>query len=216
MCTSVLLQFARLKKKDQVWLYGIHVTIEKVEPFISAHTSVNFQNVNRILKDSGHQLTGKAEKCKKFLQLYGSFLDPSKTQMKGPDPQILMKMFEAEYLTPQSPLSSRAKIVSKCLTDILPGFSLSTKEKPGNEDEASYHGNTGLCKEVDASLKFGFVTDSLKHHIDQRLNEYERQMTLIVEEKLKELERKQNDKLDLILNRLEDLKRSLNVRGPEG
>jgi hypothetical protein len=42
-------------------------------------------------------------------------------------------------------------------------------------------------------------------------------MTVRVEEKLMELERKQNEKLDLILDRLEELKKSVvNIRGPEG
>lgn len=210
------LKFARLKRKDQMWLYGIHVTIEKAESAISQDMSVNFHNVNRILKDSGHQLTEKAEKCKKFLQLYGSFLGPSKTQLKGPDPQILMKMFESEYLAQQNPLSTRAKSVSKSLTEILPGFSMSIKEKAASEDEATGTNNTGYSKEMDVSVKLPYVVDALKNHFDQRFSEYERQMTVIVEEKLMELERKQNEKLDLIIRSLEDLKSSLNIRGPEG
>src|SRR5215510_13915537 len=117
-------QFARLKRTDQMWVYGIHVTVDKAESLISPDMSINFNNVNRILKDSGHQLTEKAEKCKKFLQLYGSFLDSGKTQLKGPDPQMLMKMFESEYLGQQNPLSTTAKSVSKCLTEMLPGFSV--------------------------------------------------------------------------------------------
>jgi hypothetical protein len=199
-----------------MWLYGIHVTIEKAESVISQDMSVNFHNVNRILKESGHQLTEKAEKCKKFLQLYGSFKDPSKTQLKGPDPQILMKMFESEYLAQQNLLSTRAKSVSKCLTEMLPGFSMSTKEALASEDEATDANNTGCIKETDVSLKLLHIVDALKNHFDQRFNEYERQMAIIVEDKLMELERKQNEKLDLIIRSLEDLKSSLNIRGPEG
>lgn len=211
-----MFQFARLKRKDQMWLYGIHVTIEKAESVISQDMSVNFPNVNRILKDSDRLLTEKAEKCKKFLQLYGSFLDPSKTQLKGPDLQTLVKMFESEYLAQQNPLSARAKSVSKCLTEILPGFSMSAKEKPACEDEATDTNNTGCSKEMDLSLKLPYVIDALKNHFDRRFSEYERQMTVIVEEKLMELERKQNEKLDLIIRSLEDLKHSLNVRDSEG
>lgn len=200
-----------------MWLYGIHVTVDKAESLISPDMSINFHNVNRILKDSGHQLTEKAEKCKKFLQLYGSFLDSSKTHLKGPDPQVLMKMFESEYLGQQNPLSNRAKSVSKCLTDILPGFSVSMKEKSGNEDEAISASKTSCSKEMDVSLKPTYIVDILKHHFDQRFSEYERQMTLRVEEKLMELEKKQNEKLDLIIGRLEELKESVsNIRGPEG
>jgi len=191
-----------------MWLYGIHITIEKAESFISPHMSVNFHNVNRILKESGHQLTEKAEKCKKFLQLYSSFFDPSKTQLKTADPQILMKMFESEYLAQQNPLSTRAKSVSKCLTEILPGFSMSMKEKHGSEDEATYTSNIGCSKEMDVPLTLLPIVDVLKHHIDQRFSEYERRMAVQVEEKLVELERKQNKKLDFIINCLEDLKRS--------
>jgi len=200
-----------------MWLYGIHITVDKAESFILPDMSINFHNVNRILKDSGHQLTEKAEKCKKFLQLYGSFLDSSKTQLKGPHPQMLMKMFESEYLGQQNPLSCRAKSVSKCLTEILPGFSVSTKEKSGNEDEAISTHKTGCSKEADVSLNLTHIVDILKHHFDQRFSEYERQMTVRVEEKLVELERKQNEKLELILEHLEELKKSvLNIRGPEG
>lgn len=199
-----------------MWLYGIHITIEKAESFISPHVSVNFHNVNRILKDSSHQLTEKAEKCKKFFQLYGPFLDTSKTQLKGPDPQILMKIFESEYLAQQSPLSARAKSVSKCLTEIFPGLSAPTKEKPGSEGEAHFTNNIGCDKEMDVSLKLVHIVDALKHHIDQRFSEYERQMAVKVEEKLMELERKQNEKLDYIIKCLEDVKGALNIRGPEG
>jgi hypothetical protein len=201
-----------------MWLYGIHVTIEKAESFISPHVSINFNNVNRILKDSSHQLTEKAEKCKKFLQLYCSFLDTSKTQLKGPDPQTLMKIFESEYLAQQNPLSSRAKSVSKCLTEIFPGFSVSMKEKPGSEGEggARFANNIGCHKEMDVSLKLVHIVDALKQHIDQRFSEYERQVAVRIEEKLIELERKQNEKLDSIMSCLENLKNALNIRGPEG
>jgi hypothetical protein len=199
-----------------MWLYGLHVNIEKTESIVSQDISVNFHNVNRILKESGHQLTEKAEKCKKFLQLYGSLLDPNKTQSKGPDPQILMKMFESEYLAQQNLLSTRAKSVSKCLTEILPGFSLSMKEKPASEDEATNTNNTGCSKEMDVSLRFLHIVDALKSHFDQRFSEYEKQMAIIIEEKLMELERKQHEKLDFIIRSLEDLKSSLNIRGPEG
>lgn len=211
------LKFARLKRTDQMWLYGIHITVDKAESFISQDMSINFHNVNRILKDSGHQLTEKAERCKKFLQLYGSLLDSSKTQLKGPDPQMLRKMFESEYLGQQNTLSSRAKSVSKCLTEMLPGFSVPTKEKSGNEDEAISTHKTGCSKETDVSLKLTHIVDILKHHFDERFSEYERQITVRVEEKLMELERKQNEKLDLILERLEELKKSVVIiRGPEG
>ncbi|PSN42027.1 hypothetical protein C0J52_08239 [Blattella germanica] len=197
-------KFARLQKRDEMWLYGIHLTIEKVDPCILPHSSVNFHNVNRILKDSGHQLTEKAEKCKKFLQLY------SKSQMKSPDPQILMKMFEAEYLAQQNPISSKAKIMSKCLTEIIPGFVISPKDKVGTEFEA-----TATDKEMENPSKLDNIAEILKH-VDLRFSELERKMLQQVDEKLKELERKQNEKLDLILNRLEDLKNVMNVRGPEG
>lgn len=199
-----------------MWLYGIHVTIEKAESFISPHLSVNFHNVNRILKDSSHQLTEKAEKCKKFFQLYGPFLDTSKTQIKGPDPQILMKIFESEYLAQQTPLSARAKSVSKCLTEIFPGLSTPMKEKPESDGEACFTNDIGCSKEMDISLKLVHSLDALKHHIDQRFSECERQIAVKVEEKLMELERKQNEKLDSIMKCVEDLRSALNIRGPEG
>jgi hypothetical protein len=194
-----------------MWLYGIHVTIEKAESFISPHVSVNFHNVNRILKDSSHQLTEKAEKCKKFFQLYGPFLDTSKTHLKGPDPQILMKIFESEYLAQRSPLSTKTKSVSKCLTEIFPGLAAPMKEKSGSEGVAPFTNNVGCDKEMGMH-----IADALKHHIDQKFSEYERQMAVRVEEKLMELERKQSKKLDSIMKCLEDIKSALNIRSPEG
>ena len=191
-----------------MWLYGIQVLIEKVDPFHLPHSSVNFHNVNRILKDSGHQLTEKAEKCKKFLQLYGSFLDPTRAQMKGSDPHVLMKMFEAEYFAQQNPLSSKAKTMSKCLTDILPGFSTSTKDWNGMEGE-SY----ASCREMENN---DHIDVNLKQIVDKRFNELERKLMLHVEEKLKELERKQNEKFLLIISKLDELKKAINIKGPEG
>ncbi|KAJ9597616.1 hypothetical protein L9F63_011522 [Diploptera punctata] len=204
------LKFARLRRKDEMWLYGIHITFDKADPIFMRHPSVNFQNVNRILKDSGHQLTEKAEKCKKFLQLYGSFLDPNKTQNKVPDPQILMKMFEAEYLAQQNPLSSKAKTVSKCITEMLPGFSASMKDKNGTEEA------TALSKETENNIKFDNVAFVLKQIIDKKFNELEKTLMVNVEEKFKELERKQNEKLNLIISKIEELKMVMSSKGPEG
>ena len=209
--TYVLFQFARLKKKNQMWLYGIHIIVEKIDPVFLIHSSVNFHNVNRILKGSGHQLTEKAEKCKKFLQLYGSFLDPSKTQMKGPDPQILIKMFEAEYLAQQNPLNSKAKTMSKCFTEMLPGFSTLTKERNRSEE-----GSSASCKEMENAVKFDDITVILKQNLDKRFDELEKKLMLHVDEKLKELEKRQNENLNLIISRLDELKTAINVMGPEG
>ncbi|PNF28920.1 hypothetical protein B7P43_G01798 [Cryptotermes secundus] len=209
-----MFQFARLKRKDQMWLYGIHVTIEKAESVDSQDRFANFPNIQKILKDSDRMFKEKSIRCK-LLQLYDSFLDSSKTQLKGPDHEIPVETFESEYHAQQSPLSAGAKSASECLTEMLPGFSVSAKEKPAIEDEATDTNNTGCSKEMDVSLKLPHVIDALKNHFDQRFSEYERQMAVIVEEKLMELERKQNEKLDLIIRSLQDLKSSLNIRGPE-
>jgi hypothetical protein len=90
------------------------------------------------------------------------------------------------------------------------------KEKPGSEGGAPFANNIGCHKEMDVSLKLVHIVDALKQHIDQRFSEYERQVAVRIEEKLIELERKQNEKLDSIMSCLEDLKNALNIRGPEG
>nr|CAD7263507.1 unnamed protein product [Timema shepardi] len=103
------LKFARLKNADQMWLYGIHLTIQKVTTPAQTEACVNFQHVNRLLKESTHQLTEKAEKCKRFLQLYGSDTNPSKDALKRLDPQMLLKMFESQYLDQYNHLEDKAK-----------------------------------------------------------------------------------------------------------
>ncbi|CAG2066625.1 unnamed protein product, partial [Timema podura] len=154
------LKFARLKNADQMWLYGVHLTIQKVRTPAQTEACVNFQHVNRLLKESSHQLTEKAEKCKRFLQLYGSDTDPSKNALKRLDPQMLLKMFESQYLDQYNHLEDKAKCVTKSLAEMLPIFTRGSKEKSQQYVDDKTQPKEGLkINSCDTSLPINLKTE---------------------------------------------------------
>ncbi|XP_067006026.2 uncharacterized protein [Anabrus simplex] len=199
--SDCLLKFARLRNKGRMWLYGIHITVDKTEQFSFSDKTVNFQNVNKILKDSSHQLTEKADKCKKFLQMYyTSYRDQSKTQPM-PNPQALLKIFEAEYLTRCNPIGSH---MSRHLADLIPALSPkgrceSSEERPS---VASPKISTANSQEVLA------VAEQLKLYIDQRFSQLEKILFLRIDDKFNELQKNQSEKLDQILHAVQNVQLS--------
>lgn len=175
-------------------MYGISVFVEKCQPSANHKDdiSVNFENVNKILRESGHQLTEKAEKCKKFLQLF----DSSKLVSKPPDPQVLMKMFESAYLPQGHIFGEQAKNMTNCFADLWP-----TKAK-----------TDGTKPELDqGSVKRSVLTENIKQHIDQCFHNLEERLMNKVDEKLQELENKQNDKFNLMLMKLDNFQHLLKI-----
>nr|CAD7435209.1 unnamed protein product [Timema monikensis] len=207
------LKFARLKNIDKMWLYGIHLSIQKVMPPAQTEACVNFQHVNRLLKESTLQLTEKAEKCKRFLQLYSSNTDPSKNASKRLDPQMLLKMFESQYLDQYTHLEDKAKCVTKSLAEMLPVFTRGLKEKSQHciEDKTQLKEELKI-NSCDTSLPINLKTteqntpnyfvDLFKEYINKRFLECEKNILSRVEEKLDALEKKQDEKFDSILKQL--------------
>lgn len=190
------IKFARTKDKDQMWLFGIHIFAENCTNLPPQNT-INFQNVNNILKESGHQLSEKAEKYKKLLQLYGSYWDQNKYQKRPPNAQNLLKMLEVECLSQYNQIGAQAKNVTRCLTDILPSFSIRQKENPPDTSsecsELNYRDVAVQHQSCDT------ITEDMKLYISEQCDIIEKRILSKVEEKLEELDRKQNQKLDKIL-----------------
>lgn len=139
-------------------------------------SSINFQSVNDILKEAKVPLSENAEKCKSFLQAHGGALD--NTQSKMPNAETLMKMLEAGYL---QPLGETGKNMSKCISNFVPFL---TKDVEGKVDSSS------SSQQSDVLM--------LKDYIDQRFSRLESKIDRF-EQKMKELEIRQNEKLDCII-----------------
>lgn len=192
-----------------MWTYGLNVALEKAMLSKKIDSTINFENVNKIIKESGQQLTEKAEKCKAFLQQYSalSVLDTSKFPGKPPDPQILMKMLQSAYLPPGQGIGEQAKSVSKHLTDLLPEFSLSkTKSELSDVVDEMQH------NDVHESTSDNLDLELLKDHVDRRLVSLETRLIQMLDNKLKEAESRQNTKLDMILMRLDSIEKSLTAK----
>lgn len=139
-------------------------------------SSINFQSVNDILKEAKVPLSENAEKCKSFLQAHGGALDS--TQSKMPNAETLVKMLEAGYL---QPLGETGKNMSKCISNFVPFLTRDVESKADSGSSA---------QQSDVLV--------LKNYIDQRFSQLESKIDRF-EQKIKELEIRQNEKLDFII-----------------
>lgn len=185
---EVLLKFAGLKDKHQMWIYGICLLVKQTDK-VQGIANVNFQKVNELLKESKIPLSDKAEKCKKFLQSYGGFTD-SKMQGKAPDPQILIKLLESQCMTQLKPLSETGR---KCLSNLMPFLSKEEKDLHSCENKVPV---TDSCSGSSHDLK------ELKQYVDLRIAQLEHSLYTKLDNMLNQIEIKQNEKLDTILRTL--------------
>lgn len=141
-------------------------------------SSINFQSVNDILKEAKVPLSENAEKFKSFLQAHGGALDMDNTQSKMPNAETLVKMLEAGYL---QPLGETGKNMSKCISNFVPFLARDVESKVDSSSSA---------QQSDVLV--------LKNYIDQRFSQLESKIDRF-EQKMKELEIRQNEKLDCII-----------------
>lgn len=188
-----------MKHVGRMWLYGIRLQlIQRPTKVISNLANINFKNVNDRLKDSSCPISDKAERCKKFLQSYG--LSESKN---GADPQILLKMLEAQCLTQLKPLGDTGRNMSKCLANLVPF--LSNEEDLTECTTHPVKNGTGLGYKG-TTVNNGFEMQELKKYIDSKFHELEHSVLLKIETRIEQLETKQNEQYDNILSILKSIK----------
>lgn len=143
-------------------------------------SSINFQSVNDILKEAKVPLSENAEKCKSFLQAYGGALDNTQLALKSKllSPQTLVKMFDAGYL---QPLGETGKNMSKCISNFVPFLT---------RDVDTSSSSTSGAQPSDVVV--------LQNYINQRFSQLESKIDRF-EQNMKELEIRQNEKLDCII-----------------
>lgn len=170
-------------------MYGIHIIVENMPP-AGVKPSVNFQNVNNILKDSSHQLTEKAEKCRKFLQSYST-----------PNADIMKKILESEFSVQYNQIGQQAKNFSKSFSELVPGLCSETKNSYqfGCSSGDTSSDTTNNCKCLQ-------MKDFMQQYINVHFTVLEDKIKLQIDEKFNELNKKQSEKLDLILNLLKDMR----------
>lgn len=190
MFVSICLQFAGVKDIHQIWIYGISLVVKQIDK-VHGIANINFQKVNELLKGSKIPLSDKADKCKKFLQSYGSFAD-SKMQGKSSDPQLLLKLLESQCMTQLKPLSEKGR---KCLSNIMPF--LNKEEK----DQQSYENKLPIADSCSGS---SCDVKELKQYVDLRIAELEHNLYTKLDNMLNQIEIKQNEKLDTILRTLKN------------
>ncbi|KAJ8875481.1 hypothetical protein PR048_023376 [Dryococelus australis] len=192
-----MLQFAGLKTSDQMWLYGIHLTVQEAPSPSPPGRLIDFRNVSHMLERSGCKLSEKAERCQSFLEAYASSTDPLlPAEITG-----LVKTLETHYTTNGER--------GRSFTDLLSRFSSSSRLANNNLEapQATEHcastykspndlGNIGTLSKALGSLKV---------YIDHRFVQSEKLLLTRVDEKFKELEARQSEKLELILQQLKVL-----------
>ncbi|XP_022187842.2 uncharacterized protein LOC111046570 [Nilaparvata lugens] len=189
LSSEVTLKFAKMKHENEMWLYGLMFSVEQITAPPMSVAGINLLNVNQILKDSSRPLSEKAESCKRFLQQCSS----TSSNVKVPDPQILMKMMEGEY---RKSFGETSRNLSKCISNILPFLANKPNEKV---NDSCVSETTEVSKVCETNEK---QTNS-RQYIDQRFEELEQRLNEKIDEKFKELEINQNQKLDTIIKLLE-------------
>ncbi|KAG8264458.1 hypothetical protein J6590_011749 [Homalodisca vitripennis] len=182
---SQLLQ--KTRHADKMWLYGINLQLVPVNQSLPVFSSINFQSVNEMLKEAKIPLSENAEKAKAFLQAHSGTLNNAQSPFKTrpPNPQMLMKMFEAGCF---NPLGETGKNMSKCLSNLVPFLSRESAEP------------SETVPECDVS-QISKDTLKLKDYINLRCTQLEVKIDRL-EQIIRESEKKQNEKLDLIISLL--------------
>lgn len=217
---EVTLKFARMKHNNKMWLYGLLFTIEQVSAPQLKVAGINLSNVNDKLKGTSRPLSDKAEHCKKLLQQCGNSID----NCGSIDPQVLLKMFEGEYL---KPLGESSKSLSKCLMRLIPFIMSKTEGEtvgasdtdvdkdveriviPTNSTDAiksSVIPSSSICNNNNIHVNNCNMEDyikTMKDYVDKRINDMEEMLTNKLEQRLRDIELAQNSKLDAIMKLLE-------------
>lgn len=180
----MLCQFQKTKHEDSLWVYGINIQLCQIKCSTPGLSSINFQSVNDILKDAKVPLSENAEKCKSFLQAYGGTLDNTQLALKSkmPNAQTLVKMLEAGYL---QPLGETGKNMSKCISNFVPFLARDVENKADSSSSGA-----SSAQQSDVLV--------LKNYIDQRFSQLESRIGRF-EQTIKELELRQNERLDCII-----------------
>uniref|UniRef100_A0A1B6JV12 Uncharacterized protein n=1 Tax=Homalodisca liturata TaxID=320908 RepID=A0A1B6JV12_9HEMI len=184
---EITYKLQKTRHADKMWLYGINLQLVPVNQSLPVFSSINFQSVNEMLKEAKIPLSENAEKAKAFLQAYSGTLNNAQSPFKTrpPNPQMLMKMFEAGYF---NPLGETGKNMSKCLSNLVPFLSRESAEP------------SETVPECDVS-QISKDTLKLKDYINLRCTQLEVKIDRL-EQIIRESEKKQNEKLDLIISLL--------------
>ncbi|BET01702.1 Hypothetical protein NTJ_14518 [Nesidiocoris tenuis] len=154
------------------WLYGIKLLVKKSE---SPQTSIfDYDHVDEMLKTSRLPLTDKALRAKQFLQKYSSWSSLGENLQKQADPKILLKMLESEYRPRLRPVEEAGRNVSQYIASFV-------QQAAGGEKPAE-----------------GSPAD-VRAYVDESVRQLEERMEVSLRLQLDALEKRQNEKLDAIL-----------------
>lgn len=182
-----------------MWVYGIYISVAELNPS-PTKPGLDLNKVEERLKTSSQPLTDKAFKCKEFLKMYNSNL-PSISHTKVPDPILILKMLEGEFL---SSLLSQSD--SSNGTSPFPLSSLLSKDShhTASSERRNSHSSaqeSGLCSENE----FAMAQTELKYYLDKKMMMLENKLTAMINCKLKSVEEKYSSKVDKILDLLEKM-----------
>ncbi|CAB0020034.1 unnamed protein product [Nesidiocoris tenuis] len=127
-----------------------------------------------MLKTSRLPLTDKALRAKQFLQKYSSWSSLGENLQKQADPKILLKMLESEYRPRLRPVEEAGRNVSQYIASFV-------QQAAGGEKPAE-----------------GSPAD-VRAYVDESVRQLEERMEVSLRLQLDALEKRQNEKLDAIL-----------------
>lgn len=186
---EITIKFPGLKR--EFWLYGIKLIIQKnsSQPF-----TFDYNLIDEKLQSSNVAITEKAEKFKNFLQEYAA--NKYSTKGKSMDPEMLLKFMEGECIAHLKPVSETSKSISDYLSGLIPS-NLKIQESNGSQNK-NFHSDVNSSSEDSNFLTF-------KDYVDESLQKMENKLQQNFQKQLQELEEKQNEKLDTILELYEIL-----------
>lgn len=190
---EITVKFPGVKKG--IWLCGVKILIKKAPPSIT--NSFDYNLVDDKLKKSNIPITEKAEQFKKFLQDYATNKYNSTSHI---DPHMLLKIMEGECLSHLKPVGNASRNISKYLTNLIPA---SLKSNCNNDNGEAEHEIKKENKDSANVMNCDQESPStIKTYVDESLQKLEERLQESFKKQIEELEAKQNEKLDSILNLL--------------
>lgn len=175
------LKFAKFSRPSDMWLYGVKVfwnTKEEFRQSRSQSSGLNFETVERRLKESQTQLSGRAESCKQFLKMYSTINEQKQTL---PDALSLLSLLPGLRRQSLNPGNSHLKTTTY-------GFAASTSTASSNaaqeREQAISESGSSLCAKC---------SHNFENALDQRLTLMENRIMKALDDKIATLQQHQDN-----------------------
>ncbi|KAL1122485.1 hypothetical protein AAG570_002816 [Ranatra chinensis] len=167
---EIMLKFIGIKEPDTMWLYGIRLIVGSFSKPTVTTSRVNYEAVEERLRMARIPITEKAERCKRFLRQYTEMTNSCAAGRRPPDPATFIHLMDEAR--------SRRSEVERSVSD------LDEERSTTNHNPLSSGG-----KEI----------QDLKSYIEFSLEKLEGRLTQYIDDKLRQLEERQNKMMESIM-----------------